>query len=138
MTKKNQQYILIDDDSTSNLIGEFVIKKFDPTAKISSFLDPEVALTEIQRRYDGCSKHEICIFLDLNMPRMTGWEFLEVFQQLEEQVKNCFIIYVLTSSMEDFSGEKKKFPFVAGFISKPLKKDKLEQIFANLSKEKEI
>lgn len=121
--------MLIDDDPTSNLIGEFVIKNQCPEASISSFLDPEAALAEISKNYSDFDKlDETMLFLDLNMPKMSGWEFLELFRELEEEVKNCFRIYILTSSIEDFSAEKERFPFVCGFISKPLKKDKLEEI----------
>lgn len=123
--------MLIDDDPTSNLIGEFVIKKFYPHAEVNSYIDPEKALLDIKSRCEaGGGKPDTCLFLDLNMPKMTGWEFLEVFQELEEDVKKCFCIYILTSSIEDFSAEKESFPFVAGFISKPLKKEKLQEIFA--------
>lgn len=121
--------MLIDDDPTSNLIGEFVIKSSDPVAKINSFMDPEVALSQIRDDYFRCNKNpETLLFLDLNMPKMSGWDFLEVFRDLREEVKKCFSIYILTSSIEDFSSEKERFPFVSGFISKPLKKERMKEI----------
>ena len=105
-----------------------IVKK---VLEISPYLDPEIALLDIKARCEADSdKPDTCLFLDLNMPKMTGWEFLEVFQDLDEEVKSCFRIYILTSSIEDFSAEKERFPFVAGFISKPLKKDILQEIFS--------
>lgn len=132
--KRPQQYLLIDDDPTSNLIGEFVIKGIDPTAKITSYLDPVVALSELkEEHFRGFeTTRDILLFLDLNMPKLTGWEFLEIFAALESEVKQCFTIYILTSSIEDFSKEKERFPFVSGFISKPLKKEKFQEILYNL------
>lgn len=128
--KRPRHYILIDDDSTSNLIGEFVIMGCDPEAEIRSYLDPEVAFLEIKENYKGLAgRFETLLFLDLNMPKMTGWEFLRAFRELDKDVKSGFSIHILTSSIEDFSAEKKEFPFVSGFISKPLKKEKLQEIF---------
>ncbi len=123
--------MLVDDDSTSNLIGEFVIKNLDPGGDINLFEDPEVALLEIKRSYGNCRVEvETILFLDLNMPTMSGWEFLEVFKELDENLQQCFRIYILTSSIEDYSAQKDRFPFVKGFLSKPLNKGKLKEILS--------
>ena len=127
--RKPQRYMLIDDDPTSNLIGEFVIKSCDSDAVIESYVDPEVALSEIEKKYGECEDlPETLLFLDLNMPNMSGWDFLEVFEEFHEDVRKSFRVNILTSSIEDFSTDKVRFPFVSGFISKPLKKEKMREI----------
>lgn len=131
--KKKRQYLLVDDDATSNLICELNIKKIEPQAAITSFNDPQEALLCIKK---VClpKDESICIlFLDVNMPSMTGWEFLEGFQKLCAEVKKKFVIYILTSSIEDFSEEKKKYPYVAGFLSKPIMSGKLEVIIEQIA-----
>ena len=124
---------MVDDDSTSNLICELNIKKMDPGALIRSFNVPEEALSCIK---ENCLPDEeaLCIlFLDVNMPTMTGWEFLEVFQDFCPSLQKKFVVYILTSSIEDFSEEKKKYPYVAGFLTKPLMRGKLEKVLKEIS-----
>lgn len=131
--KKKRQYLLVDDDATSNLICELNIKKIEPQAAVRAFNDPGEALSCI-KEYCLPDEDSICIlFLDVNMPTMTGWEFLEAFRKVCPEIQNKFRIYVLTSSIEDFSKEKKLYPCVAGFLSKPLLRGKLEEILEEIA-----
>ena len=120
--------MVVDDDPTNNLICEYIIKGTDDKADYEAFVNPEEALLAIEERYSCSEKMKTLLFLDLNMPTMTGWEFLDTFQDYDDQIKNQFIIYILTSSIENFSLQKKQYPFVDGIISKPLKKEKLQEI----------
>ena len=123
------RYIVIDDDSTNNLICEFTIKKFDKEAQIILYQDPEKALEAIGSEYfSGGDASPIVLFLDVNMPAMSGFEFLDKFQKFSPDIKEQFIIYMLTSSIEDFSEQGKSYPFVSGFLAKPLKIQYLEEI----------
>lgn len=127
--KRPHNYIVIDDDTTSNLICEFTIKKFDPDANIQLFWEPEAALFAIENDFSREKDPDIAIvFLDVNMPTMTGFEFLDEFRNVPRETRKRFIIYMLTSSIEDFSEQAKLYPFVAGFLSKPLKADNLARI----------
>ena len=62
------------------------------------------------------------------MPTMSGWEFLDEFLKFNEGVRNQFNIYMLSSSIEDFKEEAEIYSAIKGFISKPLKMNKLEEI----------
>ncbi|WP_324719472.1 response regulator [Salinimicrobium sp. HB62] len=129
---KKRQYLLVDDDLTSNLISELLIRKVDPEAKILSYNIPEEALADVE---NICVPEETaCIlFLDVNMPTMTGWDFLDVFEEICPAIQSLITVYILTSSIEDFTKEKKKYPGVKGFISKPLMREKLEMIIQEVS-----
>lgn len=129
---KKRQYLLVDDDLTSNLISELLIRKVDPEAKILSYNIPEEALADVG---DICVPEETaCIlFLDVNMPTMTGWDFLDEFEEICPAIQSLITVYILTSSIEDFTKEKKKYPWVKGFISKPLMREKLEMIIQEVS-----
>lgn len=131
--KKKHHYIVVDDDSTNNLICDFTIRRFDQHAHIELFTRPEKALLSIEQEYtDTTEAKPTILFLDINMPSMTGWEVLEEFRKLEKEVRDQFTIYMLSSSIEDFSEEAEQYPFVAGFLSKPLKVERLEEISGNM------
>lgn len=127
--KNIHRYVVVDDDATNNLICEFAIRSFHKEAEVSLFREPEEALEAIRNYSPGTEPcPDTILFLDVNMPAMTGWEFLEAFQQFDPAVRDRFVIYILTSSIEDFTEEAEKYPFIAGFRSKPLKTSCLEEI----------
>jgi two-component system chemotaxis response regulator CheY len=120
--REPERFIVVDDNRTNNLICEFAIRKYKKDAVIALFTEPEVALQNIKLDYDipEISKPTV-LFLDINMPSMTGWEFLEEFRSFGEEVQRQFAIYILTSSVDERDKEKAEAdPLVVGFFSKPL------------------
>lgn len=130
---KKQRYMVVDDDATNNMICEFTIKRFDREAEIEMFTIPEAALIFIKEEYNTAREAlPTVLFLDINMPSMTGWEFLDDFLQFNERVREQFTIYILSSSIEDFTKEAAVYTFIQGFLSKPLKITSLEKIMIEL------
>ena len=124
---KPKNFIVVDDDRTNNLICEYTIKKFNNTAEIKAFTDPREALQFIakEQNYDG---NATILFLDINMPIMSGFEFIEEFRILRKDVTERYHIYMLSSSIKDFSSRAENFPMVKTFLSKPLKLSHLQDI----------
>lgn len=120
--REPEHFIVVDDNRTSNLICEFAIRKYNKDVTINLYTEPERALQNIGKEYHHKENETLTIlFLDINMPSMTGWEFLEVFRAFGEKVHRQFIIYILTSSVDDRDKQKAASdPLVAGFFSKPL------------------
>ena len=113
--------MLVDDNDTDNFISKRIIEitKFANAVEIKN--SGKSALEYLEKHKDDAAKLPDIIFLDINMPSMTGWEFLEEFRQLGETVHQHFIVYILTSSVDDRDKEKAEAdPLVAGFFSKPL------------------
>lgn len=128
--EKNLQYIVVDDDTTNNMICELNIRRFNKEADVELFVSPEEALDYIRLTSESnVEDYQAILFLDINMPTMTGWDFLDIFSGFSEKVRKRFTIYILTSAIQSFEQEQKKYPFVVGFLSKPLTKTVLEKIF---------
>lgn len=118
--------VIIDDDSTNNLICNHIIKKAQPDLKTESFTDPEVAVTHLT---ENVTNGNVIVLLDINMPNLSGWEVLD--QLIESDTFNIdrHAIYMLSSSVASEDKQRAKaHPLVRAFIEKPLNIEKLERI----------
>lgn len=114
-----KQVVLIDDDPVQNLINKKVIGNHYPNYEIIDYTNAEDALEDIKHRKISPD----VVFLDLNMPFMDGWEFLEALKDLQAE----FEVQILTSSIDQKDFEKARLnPKVSGINSKPLQKDLLD------------
>lgn len=116
--KPVKEIILIDDDSISNMLNERIVKHLYPEKKVRVFDYAPDAISHLQQRDD---LNEIIIFLDINMPDMNGFEFLDAMCENYE-----LNVFMLTSSV-DKEDMRTAFSYrcVYGFITKPLKKSEV-------------
>lgn len=124
--------LLVDDDNINNFINERLLKKLHIANKIQVAVNGEEALDIIK---DYCSKNGNCcpemILLDINMPVMNGFEFIESFQKLKFHNKDKVCITVLTSSSNSKDIAKIKSLGNFPYINKPLTEQKLRDVFVN-------
>ncbi|MEP6683208.1 MAG: response regulator [Parafilimonas sp.] len=130
------RFMVIDDDAINNMICKLLIQRCFNEVNIKLFTEPEDALTAINFEYTKKGKMlSTVLFLDINMPVMTGWEFLEVFKNFNSSIQQQFTIFVLSSSIDYKDEEKAKSnPLVAGFICKPLTAEKIMEMVSNAQK----
>ncbi len=134
MKKKLDSILLIDDDEMVNYLNKFVIKHANLTEKIVTSLNGKEALeflsnTEKLESNGDTKVHPLLIFLDINMPVMDGWEFMEAYQKMDLSQKDKIIIVMLTTSANpDDRSRAKIFPEINEFRNKPLSKEILEDI----------
>ena len=114
---------LIDDDDITNMLHQFFIEEYFPDASIVVFSQAELALKAISEN----ATLPDYVFLDINMPVMDGWEFMDELSKLTTANLSNLHIYILTSSLDpsDFS-KAELSPLIQGFISKPLEIEKVE------------
>ena len=117
---------LIDDVELVNLMHQVLIRRLGMEDKVISFTNPEKALDHL--RFQESHSEPILILLDINMPEMTGFEFLE-FMVLEKFPTNIDVVIVTSSIYEEDRELAATFPqFVKDFISKPIASEKLKEI----------
>src|SRR4051812_6267338 len=93
------RFLLIDDDPLNNFLNEIVIGLTDRNSEIITFTDPNEGLDFIKSSYNSNEDHHTVLLLDINMPQMTAWDFLEKFECLPNAVQRQFDNYILSSSV---------------------------------------
>jgi CheY-like chemotaxis protein len=122
--------LCIDDDPITLMLCKMVISKASFSKEIATAKNGLDALKYFDNLKTAHSfKNAQLIFLDLNMPVMDGWEFLENFKtSTYEEYHNTKII-ILSSTIDPEDLEKsKKYPMVIDFLSKPISKEMLEYL----------
>jgi CheY-like chemotaxis protein len=130
-TSKPINILLVDDDEINNFISIKLIKKALGYTDITACLDGSYAidqLLELQLK-DPATLPDY-ILLDINMPRMNGWEFLEEYERLRLDPLKKSKIYIVSSSVFSNDIDKaKSYPLVKDFVSKPLNIEKIKELF---------
>jgi CheY-like chemotaxis protein len=123
---QNNRIVLVDDDQLNNLINSRIITKFSDYT-VESFTSAREALKILGVR--EAADFPVAIFLDINMPVMDGWEFLDEFQKLPESLTQSCAVIMLTSSIDIQDIEKSKlYKNVREFMSKPLTVESLNAL----------
>jgi CheY-like chemotaxis protein len=128
---KSVSVLLVDDDEINNFISIKLIKKALLNTEIMACLNGKFAidqLVDIQRR--DPEKMPDYILLDINMPIMNGWEFLDEYKRLNiDPVGKCKIFIISSSVFSNDINKARSYPLVKDFISKPLNVDKIKELF---------
>ncbi len=121
MKKKLNCILLIDDDLPTNFINERVIRKMCCSEYIKAVQGGFEALDYLKSSDIENNPPPDLIFLDINMPGMNGWEFLEEYVKLETHQKSKAVIVMLTTSLNpDEKDKADKISQISGFLNKPL------------------
>jgi len=128
-TSATKRIILVDDDVITNLISTKIITMNTPH-KVEAFTNGNEALEQIYNGLDkSAEQFPDIIFLDINMPVMDGWEFLEQFEKIPLATRGKCSVFLLTSSIDSEDIEKSKtYQSVFDFISKPLTANKIKTL----------
>ena len=104
---------IVDDDQVITYITQRLMKNADPTVKVTEFLSAKMALEKL--RLDQAQPD--ILLLDINMPGITGWEFLDELRSMHRFVN----VYMYSSSIDPEDVKKaRSYPMVRDFLSKPV------------------
>lgn len=133
--KKVDSVCIIDDD----LIYQFLVKEeieyTNLVNKVMFFDDGEQAIKYLTKTLDNNTTKLLpdVIFLDINMPIMDGWEFLEAYVLLKPRIGKSITIYMVSSSIDIRDLDKaRSISEVSDYIIKPVSSNRLISIFSSL------
>jgi CheY-like chemotaxis protein len=135
-TKMNSKIdlLVIDDDDINIFIIKKIVEKTGYDINMVSKTNGQLAIDHLTNILEKNETFPQLILIDINMPVLNGWEFLEAYDNLN--VIQRVDMYMLSSSVYENDIEKAKtYKKVKGFISKPLSINRLIELFDNLSKE---
>lgn len=113
--------LLIDDDEPTNFLNEMIISQLNCTKSIVAKQSGREALDYLSTEQDGVFPQPDLILLDINMPGMNGWEFLDKYKELDKAQKGKVIIMMLTTSLNpDDEAKANGITDIKSFMRKPL------------------
>jgi CheY-like chemotaxis protein len=124
---------LIDDDKIYQFTARKMLESTGMTKHIQSFYDGSEAMSYFSngQNIQPETLPDI-IFLDINMPIMNGWEFLEEYEKLQGGFPKMVRLFVVSSSVDDADIQRsKRYQAVTDYIVKPISKIRYQELLAN-------
>ena len=123
---KIKSILIVDDNDSDQFYAGEIINEYDSSITISNAYDGEEALERLDEL-----DHEPClILLDINMPGMNGFEFLEHYDRREN--KNSIIAMLSSSDQEQDKVTTMQYAFVKKYLVKPIKSEDIDALDALL------
>jgi len=120
---------IIDDDQIYQLVMKRTIEHTGMIKSIMQFYDGEEAISYFKQNHDITPELPELILLDINMPFMNGWQFLDEFIKIDfkQDYKSTIFIVSSSSTIEDLN-KAKEYSVLSGYHVKPITKAKFEEI----------
>lgn len=128
-----KQLALVDDDDVFVFLTTRMLEKYKLVDLIKIFDNGYDALVFIKENLDNIEALPDIILLDLSMPIMDGWQFLDEYVKINPKIGKKITIYICSSSISpDDVARAKAINAVSDFIIKPMTKEKLVEMIKNL------
>lgn len=133
MPQQNLNIFLVDDDQIYQFTAKKTLESMGLSGKISVFSDGQEAIQFIREHLSSSEKLPDVIFLDINMPVMDGWQFVEEYQKL--QLSKKVALYMVSSSVDESDMKRSKdYGVIDDYIIKPVGRSRFEELLSLLSK----
>jgi CheY-like chemotaxis protein len=124
--------VIIDDDPIDHFLIQHIMQDNNYPNNTTYTMDGSLVLDYIEQNKHQPELLPDVIFLDLNMPKFSGWDFLDRFRLLSTDLQKDIQVHILTSSVRPLDKERStQYPFVKSYISKPLN----ESVIIEMNKE---
>ena len=121
----NLDILVVDDDAIVLFLHKTLVKKSQDLFPVYAFESAEQALIHVRENKEHSA---FLILLDINMPSMSGWEFLEQLQTF--QVSGDIFVAMVTSSINKSDKAKaENYPLIISFMEKPLSRQSFLELF---------
>ncbi len=135
--QKKLKVLLVDDDSIFQFLSLKILQASGLTDEVMVCSNGQEAIQLIEDAMTRGSGFPDVIFLDINMPIMNGWEFLESFEKKAPSLKDSIPVYIVSSSANQDDKERaKEFENVTDYLIKPIMQDQFRHILTSLSDQK--
>tara|TARA_B110000211_G_C14083993_1_gene555854 strand:- start:1735 stop:2145 length:411 start_codon:yes stop_codon:yes gene_type:complete len=123
--------LLIDDDEATNVLHKREIEKSEIEAEVTVAINGEEGLKVILDLIKSGEALPSVIFLDINMPRMNGWEFLDEYEKVTKgNDVNSNVVVMLTTSLNPDDRERaSSYKSICKYLTKPLRRAILPEVF---------
>ena len=133
-TKKIEKVCIIDDDPIFIYGTKRIMAEIDFCEAVVVYENGQDAIDGLNEITANSEEFPSIIFLDLNMPIMNGWEFLEDFVKIPNHNRDNVIIYIISSSVDPRDLERiKNYTVVNNYILKPITPEDLRSVLQNFS-----
>lgn len=120
---------MVDDDNIYQFTAKKTLESMGLAQEVSIFPDGEQALAFIKQNLSRPELLPDVIFLDINMPIMDGWQFVEAFQELKLPRK--IALYMVSSSVDEADLKRsQEYPVIDDYIIKPVGRSRFEQLLS--------
>ncbi len=119
-TNERLHVLLVDDNEADNFLHKKVVKRSGLVSRVVSVLSGKDALTFLKFNHRNDERQPDLILLDINMPGMNGWEFMEEYDLLPPEEKAKVVVMMLTVSLNPDDRERSEEKELSGFYNKPL------------------
>lgn len=115
--------MLVDDDPMSNTYSALVVKKQNPSTEVLTFNSGTSALKYLK---EESNPKPAIILLDLNMPVMNGWDFMEEYEKLNLEIE---VVVVTSSNDYEDRNRTRSFHRIVDYFVKPITVDNVRRLF---------
>jgi CheY-like chemotaxis protein len=124
----NKKVAIIDDDSIFQFTTKVKFEKLELASEVLIFNDGEEILDYIKTT--AIEDLPSILLLDINMPIVDGWDFLELYKKIDKEKRDRMEIHMLSSSINPEDVKKAESnEFVTDYITKPIRDEDLTKIF---------
>nr|WP_315174444.1 response regulator [uncultured Flavobacterium sp.] len=130
---KKKEIWIVDDDNIYQIIVRKIIGKMELFSSFSSYKNGKDAIDALKKAAENNENIPDIILLDINMPVMDGWEFMDEIVSYKSKLNQKIAIYIVSSSIAVQDKDKAKtYTEILGFLSKPITMDALYEIVSEI------